>query len=108
MREQAIDRFGGPAMLSVRTVTLPELEPNQILTRIESAGVGYWDIAEREGIIAQMYRIKPNFPWVLGSEGAGKIVAVGEKVSEFRNGDLVYGIIGQQIQKQDFTPNTQR
>jgi NADPH:quinone reductase-like Zn-dependent oxidoreductase len=43
-------------------------------------------------MIAQMYGMKPDLPWVLGSEGAGKIVAVGEKVSDFRNGDLVYGL----------------
>ena len=86
-----IDSFGGPEVLSVRNVPLPELEPNQIMIRVESAGIGIWDLAELGGMIAQMYGIKPNFPWILGSEGAGRIVAVGDKVSGFKNGDLVYG-----------------
>src|ERR1700685_4538336 len=91
MRAVAIDRFGGPEVLSVRTVPVPELEPNQILIRVESAGIGIWDLAELGGRLAQLYGIKPDFPWILGSEGAGRIVAVGDKVSGFKNGDLVYG-----------------
>jgi NADPH:quinone reductase len=92
MRAVAIDRFGGPETLSVSTVPLPEPKPNQILIRVESAGIGVWDIAECQGFIAQMLGITPKFPWILGSEGAGRIVAVGEKVTGFRNGDMVYGL----------------
>jgi NADPH:quinone reductase len=91
MNAVVIDSFGGPEVLSVRNVSVPELEPNQILIRVESAGIGIWDLAELGGRLAQLYGIKPNFPWILGSEGAGRIVAVGDKVSGFKNGDLVYG-----------------
>src|SRR5271163_1332376 len=91
MRAVVIDRFGGPEVLSVRNVPVPEVEPNQILIRVESAGIGIWDLAELGGRIAQMSGIKPDFPWVLGSEGAGRVAAVGDSVSGFQNGDLVYG-----------------
>jgi NADPH2:quinone reductase len=91
MRAVTIDHFGGPEALSVTTVPLPKIEPNQILIRVESAGIGIWDLAELGGRIAQMYEIKPNFPWVLGSEGAGRVVAVGDRVSGFKSGNLVYG-----------------
>ena len=64
--------------------------PDQVLIRVDSAGVGKWDIAEREGALAKASGIMPKFPWVLGTEGAGKVVAVGEKVDRFRIGDLVY------------------
>lgn len=93
MRAVVIDRFGGPEVLSVRNVPVPEPEPDQILIRVESAGVGIWDAGEREGMIAKMLGIQPKFPWILGSEGSGKIVAVGGKVNGFRGGDLVYGDI---------------
>jgi NADPH:quinone reductase-like Zn-dependent oxidoreductase len=93
MRAVVIDRFGGPEVLSVRNVPVPEVELNQILIRVESAGIGIWDLGELGGRIAQMYGIKPNFPWILGSEGAGTVAAVGDKVSGFQNGDLVYGHI---------------
>jgi NADPH:quinone reductase len=93
MRAVVVDRFGGPEVLSVRNVPIPDPEPDQILIEVESAGIGVWDVAEREGRLAKMFGIQPKFPWVLGSEGAGKIVAVGDKVSGFSSGDLVYGDI---------------
>ena len=91
MRAVTIDRFGGPEALSVRNFPVPEVEPNQILIRVESAGIGIWDLAGLRGMIAQRDGVKPIFPWILGSEGAGRVVAVGDKVSGFQEGDLVYG-----------------
>jgi NADPH:quinone reductase-like Zn-dependent oxidoreductase len=56
--------------------------------------VGVWDVAEREGLLAQrfdrVYGIKASFPYVIGSEGAGTVVHVGKNVTGFRDGDLVY------------------
>ena len=91
MRAVVIDRFGGPEVLSVRNVSVPQPKPDQILIQVESAGIAIWDAAEREGMLAKRSGVQPVFPWVLGSEGAGRVVAVGDKVSEFRSGDLVYG-----------------
>ncbi len=91
MRAVAINRFGPPEMLSVRTVPIPEPEPDEILIRDDSAGVGVWDLGEVQGRIARFFKLEPKWPWVLGSEGAGKVVEVGEKVTRFREGDLVYG-----------------
>lgn len=91
MRAVVIDRFGGPEVLSIRNVPVPQPKAGQILVKIESAGVAVWDVAEREGMLAKASGVQAKFPWVLGSEGAGKILAVGDKVSSFRNGDLVYG-----------------
>ena len=91
MRAVVIDRFGGPEVLSVRNVSVPEPKPDQILIQVESAGIAIWDAAEREGMLAKRSGVQPKFPWILGSEGAGRVVSVGDKVSEFRNGDLVYG-----------------
>ncbi len=93
MRAVTIDRFGGPETLSVRTLPMPKPGPNQVLIQVESAGIGIWDLAELGGMLAQRAGIKPSFPWTLGSEGAGKIVAVGQKVTGFSKGDLVYGIV---------------
>ncbi len=73
---------------------VPELDPEQVLIKVDSAGLGRWDYGERQGMLAQAFGItKPKFPWILGSEGAGKIVAIGENVSRFQVGDLVYGSV---------------
>ncbi len=90
MKAAAIDRFGGPETLVLRTLPVPEPGPDEVLIRIEVAGVGEWDPFEREGGYAQMLGLEPTFPYVLGSEGAGAIVAVGEQVSRFEEGDRVY------------------
>jgi NADPH:quinone reductase-like Zn-dependent oxidoreductase len=93
LRAIVIDRFGGPEVLSARNIPMPVPEPGQILIQVESAGIGIWDVYEREGMIAKMLGIQPKFPWVLGSEGAGRVMSVGDEVSGFRKGDLVYGDI---------------
>ena len=91
MRAVTIDRFGGPEVLSVRNFPVPQVEPNQVLIRVESAGLGIWDLAGLRGMIAQRDGVKPVFPWVLGSEGAGRVAAIGDRVSGFQEGDLAYG-----------------
>src|SRR5688572_13366559 len=35
---------------------------------------------------------KPKFPYVLGSDGAGTVVEVGEKVRDLKKGDRVYAM----------------
>lgn len=92
MRAVCIDRFGGPEALSLRTLPVPEIGPGEILIRVEFAGVGEWDVFEREGGYARMLGIEPRFPYILGSEGAGTIAAVGERVSRFKVGDRVYAL----------------
>ena len=79
--------------MQVRNMPVPQPGQDQVLVRVESAGIGVWDVGEREGRIAKMLGIQPKFPWILGSEGAGRITAVGDNVSGFRVGDLVYGVI---------------
>jgi NADPH:quinone reductase len=93
MRAVAIDHFGGPEVLSLRDVPMPEPGPDQVLVRVKSAGVGVWDVHEREGRVAKMLGIQPKFPWVLGSEGAGEVTSVGDGVNGLRKGDWVYGDI---------------
>lgn len=90
MQAVAIDRFGGIETLKLRALPVPEVGPDEVLIRVESAGVGEWDPFEREGGYAEMLGIEPEFPYVLGSEGAGVIAALGERVSRFKKGDRMY------------------
>jgi NADPH:quinone reductase-like Zn-dependent oxidoreductase len=91
MRAAAIDRFGGPEMLVLTTLPLPEVEPDEVLIRIESAGVAQWDPHEREGGFVKMLGMTPTFPYVLGTDGAGIVAAVGKQITGFKEGDKVYG-----------------
>jgi NADPH:quinone reductase-like Zn-dependent oxidoreductase len=92
MRAAAIDHFGGVEAIHVETLNLPEVGPDDVLIHVESAGVGEWDPFEREGGFSKMMGTTPRFPYVLGTEGAGFVAAVGKSVDRFRPGDRVYGV----------------
>jgi NADPH:quinone reductase-like Zn-dependent oxidoreductase len=90
MRAVALDKFGGPETLQIHNVPVPEIEADEVLIRVEAAGVGAWDPLEREGRFVEILGITPTFPYVLGTDGAGTIAAVGESVDRFKEGDRVY------------------
>jgi NADPH:quinone reductase-like Zn-dependent oxidoreductase len=90
MQAAAIDQFGGE--ITPHTLPVPQIDADELLIRIESAGVGVWDPFEREGGFAQMMGAKPSFPYVLGSDGAGTVADVGGKVKQFKKGDRVYAL----------------
>jgi NADPH:quinone reductase-like Zn-dependent oxidoreductase len=92
MRAAALDRFGGVENIQVKQLPVPEPGPDEVLLRVESAGVGVWDPYEREGEFAKMFGTKPTFPYVLGSDGAGTIAAVGAQVHRFKEGDRAYAL----------------
>jgi NADPH:quinone reductase len=90
MRAVAIDRFGGPETMQIHNLPIPEIEAHEVLIRVEAAGVGAWDPFEREGGFVELTGIKPTFPYVLGTDGAGTIAGVGKDVNRFKEGDRVY------------------
>lgn len=90
MNAIALDRFGGPDRLSLTLVPVPELDADEILIRVHAAGVGVWDPSEREGKMKGMMETKPRFPYILGSDGAGTVVATGDAVDRFEEGDRVW------------------
>lgn len=83
----AIDRFGGPDVLTGHALPVPCLDSHDVLIAVDTAGVGPWDADVREGLFAGR---KPHFPIVLGYDGAGVVAAVGPKVRRLKIGDEVY------------------
>jgi D-arabinose 1-dehydrogenase-like Zn-dependent alcohol dehydrogenase len=63
---------------------IPEAGPHQVLVRIHACGVCGTDLWMAQGVLS--YR---SFPLVLGHEGVGEVVAVGEGVTERKVGDRV-------------------
>src|SRR5499427_10903692 len=92
MRAAALDRFGGVENIQVKQLPVPEPGPDEVLLRIESAGVGVWDPYEREGEFAKMFGGTPTFPYVLGSDCAGTVAAVGTQVRRFKEVDHAYAL----------------
>ncbi len=86
MKAAVIDRFGGPSLLHVASIPVPEVSKNEILIRVRTAGIGVWDPWLRGGGSGSR-----RFPLVLGNDGAGIAAAVGSSVRRFKAGDRVYG-----------------
>jgi NADPH:quinone reductase-like Zn-dependent oxidoreductase len=86
MRAAAIDRFGSPDRLSIHEVPVPEIDPNEVLIAVHTAGVGPWDAEMREGCVSGPV----NFPLILGTDGSGIVAAVGPRVRRLKVGERVY------------------
>ncbi len=87
MRAAAIDRFGGPEVLHVEELPVPQPGEGEVLLRVDTAGVGVWDPWIREGGFDSG---GTRFPYVMGNDGAGVVVATGPKVRRFHVGDRAY------------------
>jgi len=85
MRVVLVSELGGPEVLTVADCPEPAPGPGQVLVDVAAVGVNFSDIYAREG--RPPYRREP--PFVLGSEGAGTVVALGEGVTGLAAGDRV-------------------
>jgi NADPH2:quinone reductase len=85
MRAIVITRNGGPEVLEPRDEPEPQPAAGKLVVQVEAAGVNFRDVYEREG--RGVYANTP--PFVAGVEGAGTVVAVGEGVAEFSEGERV-------------------
>ncbi len=88
MHAAALDRFGPPKVLALRTLQVPLPGPGEVLIELHAAGVGSWDAAERDGSWKPFGRTR--FPLVLGTDGAGVVIAKGPRVRRFEIGDRVW------------------
>jgi NADPH:quinone reductase len=74
-------------VLHVEELPVPQPGEGEILLRVDTAGVGVWDPWVREGGFDDG---RTHFPYVMGNDGAGVVVATGPKVRTFRVGDRAY------------------
>jgi len=76
---------GGPEVLNVRTGPLPELGAGEVLIEVVAAGVNRPDVLQRSGRYPPPADASPH----LGLEVAGRIVALGQGVTEWKLGEAV-------------------
>jgi NADPH:quinone reductase-like Zn-dependent oxidoreductase len=79
--------YGGPEVLEVIDVDLPNPGPGEVLVRIHAAGVNPADWKIRSGAVRRF----GDPPFTLGLDLSGVVEAVGEGTTRFRPGDEVYG-----------------
>ena len=83
MRAIRITEQGSPDVMRLEEMDLPEPGPGEARVALACSGVNFIDTYQRSG------QYKMNLPFTPGSEGGGKIDAVGPDVTEFAPGDLV-------------------
>ncbi len=83
MKAIRIHTNGGPEVLQLEEIPLPEIQPSEVLIRVNAAGVNYVDIYQRNGLY------KTVLPFVPGMEGAGVVEKVGSEVSNLKAGTRV-------------------
>ena len=86
MRAIVVHEFGGPDVLKL--VAVPDNTPaaGQVGVRVHAAGVNPVDTYIRSGT----YAVRPQLPYIPGSDAAGEIDSVGAGVTRFAVGDRVY------------------
>ena len=83
-------RTGGPETLEMTDIDPPAPEPGQLAVRVLACGINYPDVL----IIEDKYQFKPERPFAPGSEICGEVVAVGEGVDGWREGDRLAAVCG--------------
>jgi NADPH2:quinone reductase len=78
-----IHAYGGPEAMHWEDVPTPEPGPGEALVRHAAVGLNYIDVYFRTGLY------KTTLPTVLGMEGAGTVIAVGDGVTAVRPNDRV-------------------
>jgi propanol-preferring alcohol dehydrogenase len=71
--------------LTIEQVPRRELEPGQVLVKVQASGLCHTDIHAAHGD----WPIKPSPPFIPGHEGVGEVVELGAGVSEVAIGDQV-------------------
>lgn len=87
MRAAVCTTYGGPEALSIDDVEVPSPGPGEARVAVDVAAVNFPDVL----VLAGEYQIKVPPPFVLGSEFAGVVSAVGDEVTALAVGDEVFG-----------------
>jgi len=86
MKAIQIKQTGGPEVLEVVELPIPEPGPGQVLIRVEATGVNFIEIYFRKGTY------KSALPLIPGSEAAGTVEELGPGVTGFKAGDAVASV----------------
>ena len=96
-----VSKYGDAnSVLEVNRKQMGKFGPEDVLVHVRASSVTAFDVSMRNGRGAICYQKMaclcfggPYFPLVLGRDCSGEVVAVGDNVTKFLPGDLVYAAI---------------
>jgi NADPH2:quinone reductase len=80
---------GGPDVLKPASVPVPQPGPDEVLIRVDAAGVNRPDVVQRQGLYPAPKGASP----LPGLEAAGTVVALGSDVTAFESGATVTALL---------------
>jgi synaptic vesicle membrane protein VAT-1 len=90
MHRISVHSPGGYGALRYEEALLPQPGPGDVLVATEAVGVNFADVVVRLGLYPSAKEYV-GWPITPGFEFAGRVLEVGEGVTEFRPGDAVFG-----------------
>jgi len=91
MKAVCIHSFGGPEVLKLESVDIPQPKEDEVLIRIHAASVNPVDYKIRAGKYPPVK--EQQLPKVLGRDVCGTIERCGSAVQSFTEGDAVYAML---------------
>lgn len=96
MKSVRIHQYGSPEVISFEDAPMPEITPTQVLVKVYATSFNPLDSLLVRGILKE--RASLQFPFTLCSDMSGVIAKTGSEVSDFKEGDKVFGFL-------DYTKN---
>jgi len=91
MKAVVAHQYGGPEVLKLEEIPVPELKENEILVRVVASGVNPADPLILGGKYAKEFGT--HLPLILGYDMAGLVEKTGAKVTKLKVGDPVYAYL---------------
>ncbi len=91
MKAIVIYEYGGPDVLKLEDVPVPEPKDDEMRIKVAAAGVNAFDGVLRSGQYAKVFKMK--LPWIPGYDISGTVEKLGSKISRFKLGDAVFAHI---------------
>jgi NADPH2:quinone reductase len=83
MKAIRVSHTGGPEVMELAEVSVPQAKPGEAIVKVHVAGVNSIDAQFRDG------RLRTPLPFIPGQEGAGSVIAIGPNAKLVRVGDRV-------------------
>jgi putative PIG3 family NAD(P)H quinone oxidoreductase len=90
MKAVVLRSHGGPEVLTIEEIESPECGAEEIRVNVAATALNRADLLQRMGLYPNPH---PNGPEVPGLEFAGTVSHAGERVTQWRVGDRVMGIV---------------
>ena len=93
MKAMIIKQFGSSDVFELADIPVPEVKAGHVLVKVAATSINTVDTMIRQ-MGEDLAPLSPALPGVLGMDFAGTVTAVGEGVTQFSEGDEVYGCAG--------------